>query len=136
MSLGTDTPLTGRSRRGAPREGRLGPAWGALFAILPISGAVCLLGYLLATAVGRAILLQSAAAVIVLGLLFAWTRANRSLLHAEAHGAERASERRFSVIRVPFPAGSHVARRQSNELPAAKPGPPPAARPAVHASLR
>ncbi len=136
MSFGGVSLTTTKPGGDTVRGGRRRPAWGALYSVTLIGAILCLIGYRLETAVGQATLLQSAVVVIVLGLLFAWTRAHRSFLLDQTSGLQAAPRRPFSIIRVPFSRASSAVRHQPNELSAARRGRRSSARPPAHSSLR
>ena len=130
---------------GAQAAGRLGSEaartsvtrvrGGGLSAILLLSLALCLVGYVLADAIGRPALVQCAVALILLGLLRGWISLNRSALTTGSAGIA-GSTPRVSLIRVPLSRRGHAVRSQPAPDPPHAADEPLVKDPALHTSLR
>ncbi len=126
MSVRAEAPGVNVRSWGAKERQR--SPWALLYAVLFAAAALCGLGYHLAGAVGRSVLLQLTVAGIVIGLLWAWTRLYRSAL--QAGSAAVVSREPFAVIRlrfsrrdasVPHPAPFARATPSPHGVPAPQP---------------
>lgn len=66
------------ARRAAPRAG--GPAWLALYALLPLAALLCAFAEYVASNAGWRRLAEAFVALVVIGLAWLWVRVNRSAL--------------------------------------------------------
>ena len=115
----TSNDMGGRTRRPLdPRESPKPTPWGALYAVLAAAIGLCAGGSRLATALGHSALLQSAVVLIILGLLAAWVRRNRSALSSGESGEQTSSGQPFSVIRLAFSSKSKRPGRRPLAVPA------------------
>jgi hypothetical protein len=132
-SGGTVSLATATSHPAAP-EARRRPAWGKLYAVLPITALCSVIGYRLESAGGHAFLLQGAVVLVAMALLFAWTRAQRSFLLGQTAGAPGAARPLFSVIRLRLSSGPRRLRHLSTPPSALRGRHLPSERPAAHSS--
>lgn len=111
------TPILGEraayTQRRREQQAKPQPRWGALYAILLASVALCVGGSRLVTAVGHAALIQYGVVLAILGLLVAWVRTNRSTVCSEIPGVRARSRQPFSVIHVSFLPGSVASSQRT-----------------------
>jgi hypothetical protein len=134
MRSGERTIFTTKSGSDSLEGGRR--PWGRLYCVALTSAILCAVGYRLEAAVGQATLLQFAVVVIVLGLLFVWTRVHHSVLLDQSAALPRSTTRLFSILRVPLSREPNAVRHQRHERFLAPGGRTSSTRPATHPPLR
>lgn len=107
--MAAETMHAVRREVGDAQAGATQPKWGGLYAILFLSVGLCLIGYRVASGIGRPALVQCAVVLIVLGLLRGWIGLNRSAPVAESNETT-SSTPPVSVLRIALSRQSQSVR--------------------------